>query len=164
MESKEKLYQKWWFWGIILIVILVSTIVIKMFVIKTEEVNEVSSENANTKSNAILTYPELKDFLEEQGYTFDTKTIGTANWTYFSNENVSISATIAIETYEYIINYWDKSLKGDACFITDTSANISEEKQQQYNSYLKWKDSIGLTEEQIKEVLLKYYLENKIDE
>lgn len=158
------LVKKWWFWVMILIVVSVSAIVIKVCGIKMEQIDEVSSENVNIKSVATLKYPELKYFLEKQGYKFDTRTIKSANCTYFSNENISISATIAIETYEYIISYWDKSLKGDACFITDTSANISKEKQQQYNSYLKWKDNIGLTEEQIKEVLLKYYLENKTEE
>lgn len=156
----KSLIKKWWFWAI-LIAIAISIVGVKIVELKTKETSEASSKNTNTRNIAILTYPELRYFLEEQGYTFETRTIESLNWTYFYNKNISVSAIIEIDSYKYIIEYCDKSLEGYACCITDTSANTSEEKKQQYNSYLKWKDSIGLTEEQIKEVLLKYYLDNK---
>lgn len=156
----KDIIRKWWFWVVVLIVII-SFVGIKIFEQKTKETTEISNKNTNIKNISTLTYPELKYFLEEQGYSFETTTVESLNWTSFSNKSVSISATIEVKSYKYILNYWDKSLEGDACCITDTSANTSKEKQEQYNSYLKWKDSIGLTQEQIKEVLLKYYLENE---
>lgn len=119
--------------------------------------NEAKAENLSE-----LSYPDLRYFLEKKGYTFETQTItsDSFNCTYFSNEEIAISATIDIEGYKYILEYWDKTFEGPACCITDLSANTTENKQKQYTSYLKWKENIGLTQEQIKEVLLKYYLEN----
>lgn len=148
----RELVKKWWFWVIVMTVILCIVVTCIVCI------------NTNTKNNATLTYPELKYFLEEQGYAFETQTIESTqvNYTYFYNEEMSIMATIVTEDYTYMLEYCDKTLdNGRSCCITDTSANTSKEKQEQYNSYLKWKDNIGLTQEQIKEVLLKYYLENK---
>lgn len=164
-EAKKAIHENWKVW-VILIIIAISIIAIKAFEEfgfepETKKTSEVSSKNIHSKSISDLTYPELRYFLEKQGYTFETTTIESLNWTSFSNKSVAISATIEIESYKYVITYWDKSLEGDACCITDTSANTSKEKKQHYDSYLKWKDDIGLTQEQIKEVLLKYYLEKE---
>lgn len=159
----QKLIRKWWIWAI-LIFILISVIGIKIFVTRPIETSEDIDKNTSDINTATLTYPELRYFLEEQGYSFETSTITSdkLNFTYFYNEKISVMATLLTEDYRYIIEYHDKTLDNErACCITDTSANTSEEKQQQYNSYLKWKEDIGLTQEQIKEVLLKYYLENE---
>ncbi len=156
------LIKKWWFF-VILIFVFVTVIGIIIFEPEIKETSKDVSTNTSTINTTALTYPELKYFLEEQGYLFETSTMAekTVNYTYFYNEKISIIATIITQDYKYMLEYCDKTLNnGKACCITDTSANISEEMQQQYNSYLKWKDSIGLTQEQIKEVLLKYYLEN----
>ena len=155
------------------IIILLSVIIIILFIIiliflflnldkKSNTTNTTSLSDKTEKiDNSNLEYPELKYFLESKGFTFDTETIQNTNFTSFSNDEISVSAAIVIDSYKYIISYWDKSFEGPACFITDTSANDTENKQKQYVSYLKWKESIGLTQDQIAEVLLKYYLENK---
>lgn len=150
----------------LLFICLVLVVIVVIIKINSKDIQNTIKTSSNIQTNddiniSTLTYPELKYFLKKQGYSFETTTTEKLNFTYFYNENVSVGATIEIESYKYIIDYWDKSLEGSACCITDTSANISKEKQQQYDSYLKWKDNIGLTQEQIKEVLLKYYLENK---
>ena len=150
----------------LLSICLVLVVIVAVVEINSKNINNTIKTFSNIQTNdniniASLTYPKLKYFLEEQGYSFETTTTEALNFTYFYNENVSIGATIEIESYKYIISFWDKALEGPACCITDTSANTSKEQHQQYNSYLKWKDNIGLTQEQIKEVLLKYYLENK---
>ncbi len=156
----KKIVKRWWIWAILIFILVSGIIGIKIFESQTKEVGK----NINTKSIETLTYPELKYFLEEQGYSFETSTIEvqSVNYTYFYNKKMSIMATILIEDHKYMLEYCDKTLNNSkACCITDTSVNTSEEKQQQYNSYLSWKNSIGLSQEQIKEVLLKYYLENK---
>ena len=160
----KELIKKWWFWVIILVFILIIIIGIKVFVTMSIETSENINKNASDVNIATLTYPELRYFLEEQGYSFVTYTRqdGIVNDTFFYNNETCVTATLSIKDYEYIIQYQDKTLNnGEICCITDTLANTSEEKQQQYNSYLKWKEDIGLTQEQIKEVLLKYYLENE---
>lgn len=151
------------FLSVIIIVLLIIIAVFLFFNLNNNTlINTNSLSNKNEKINtSTLSYPELKDFLEEKGYNFDTETIQNTNFTYFSNEEISVSAAIFIDSYKYIISYWDKSFEGPACYITDIAGNDTENKQKQYSSYLKWRESIGLSEEQIKEVLLNYYLENK---
>lgn len=159
----QKLIKKWWIWAI-LVFILISIIGIKIFITRPIETSEDIDKNTSTINTATLTYPELRYFLEEQGYSFVTHTSldGTVNDTFFYNNEIYVTATLLVKDYKYIIQYQDKKLNNsEICCITDTSANTSEEKQQQYNSYLKWKEDIGLTQEQIKEVLIKYYLENE---
>lgn len=101
---------------------------------------------------------KLKYNLEQKGYKFNTITVKNENSTYFSNNNYSISCIIDINTNNIIsMSFWNKSLEGDACEIL----NKTEEKQNQYVSYLQWLKENNLTLEQLKSVLLDYYLDNK---
>lgn len=149
----------------VIIIVLLIIIAIFLFFNLNKDSNTINTTSSLDKNEQIdisnLDYPELRYFLESKGYTFDTQTIQTNNFTSFSNEEISVSATIDIDSYKYILFYWDKSFEGPACCITDITGNNTENKEKQYDSYLNWKESIGLTQEQIKEVLLKYYLENK---
>jgi LAS superfamily LD-carboxypeptidase LdcB len=119
----------------------------------------------NIPTESYFSSPEnikLKYNLEQKGYKFNTVTMKNENSTYFSNNNYSISCIININTNEFIsVSFWDKSLKGNACSILNTSKNITEEEQNQYTSYLKWIKENNLTLEQLKDVLLDYYLDNK---
>lgn len=117
---------------------------------------------AKTKNDIYnLSYPQTRIFLEKNGYTFETKTVNALNFTWFGNDEIVISATIDIASREYIIEYSDKSFEGPACCITDTTVNNTDNKIKHYNSYLEWKEEVKITQEQIKEVLINYYLENK---
>ena len=105
---------------------------------------------------------KLQYKLKEKGYKFYTTTIKNENSTYFSNENYSISCIIDINTNAFInIAFWDKSLKGNACDILNINNNISVEEKEQYSSYLQWLNNNDLSEQQVREVLLDYYLDNK---
>lgn len=119
--------------------------------------------DVNTKS--YFSSPEnikLQYYLKERGYKFETITIKNENSTYFFNDNYSISCILNINTNEFInIAFWNKSLKGDACSILNLDRNNTEEKQKQYTSYLQWLNENNLTEQQIKSVLMDYYLDNK---
>lgn len=134
--------------------------------INTEELlNSFNGKNENVEASeniSELTYPQTRYYLENKGYVFETISVESDNFnsTYFTNETITVSAMIFTDEYKYLIEYSDKSIDGPACGITDTSRNTTESKHQQYDSYLKWKNSIGLSQEQINEVLLKYYLEN----
>lgn len=132
---------------------------------RTKKQLELLDKGYNVPTKSYFSSPEnikLKYNLEQKGYKFNTVTMENENSTYFSNNNYSISCIININTNEFIsVSFWDKSLKGDACSILNTSKNITEEEQNQYASYLQWTKDNNLTLEQLKNVLLDYYLDNK---
>ena len=142
--------------NIIIIILAISIIAITYFFIST-----VKKDKKDYISN--LSYPETKKYLENEGYNFSINDIDDLCCSNCTNDSFALSATIEKITYNYVIDFWDKSLEGNACCVTDTSANTNEDKKKQYDSYLKWKDEIGLNQEQIKEVLLKNYLDYKYD-
>ncbi len=123
-------------------------------------INNTNKKNILSQQESSSTYLDTKQLLEEKGFVFESQTIDNNNFTYFSNNIITISAFIETDTYKFLLEYLDKNVGNKTCGITDTSINTTEERKEQFNSYINWKKEVGLNDEQIKEVLLEYYLEN----
>lgn len=123
-----------------------------------------NTNRKNISSQQKSSYLDTKQLLEEKGFIFESQTIGNNNFTYFSNNIITISAFIEIDNYKFLLEYLDRNIGNKTCGITDTSINTTEEQKEQFNSYVNWKKEVGLNYDQIKEVLLKYYLENNNNE
>lgn len=123
-----------------------------------------NTNRKNISSQQKSSYLDTKQLLEEKGFIFENQTIGNNNFTYFSNNIITISAFIEIDNYKFLLEYLDRNIGNKTCGITDTSINTTEEQKEQFNSYVNWKKEVGLNYDQIKEVLLKYYLENNNNE
>ncbi len=117
------------------------------------------NSNKNVQQQ-VSTYLDTKQLLEDNGFVFESQTIYNDNFTFFTNDIITVSAYIKTDTDKFLIEYRDKNIGSKTCGITDTSVNTTEDTQKQFNSYINWKKDIGLNDEQIKEVLIKYYLEN----
>lgn len=125
-----------------------------------------TSSNTNDTSNIqkisayLSTYLATKQLLEDKGFKFETQNVDNINFTWFSNNIITITAYIEPDNYKYFIEYWDKNVGSKTCGITDTSINTTETRKEQFDSYVNWKKEMGLNDDQIKEVLIKYYLES----
>lgn len=147
-ERKEKLkknWTKWWLYGCIGLSLI---LIIATF----------AYVNRDRENITAYTAKEVKNYLEEKGYTITAKKSSYTSYIYIRKGNVTIKRiekTVTGTSYS-----WKNSkINGDWADIGKTSENDDTTKKLQYNEYTQWLKEINLSKEQIIDVL-DYCYEN----
>lgn len=165
-ELKKPIYKKWWFW---LLVALGVFAIIGMLT-NTEDSND---NNRNTNDpNSSEKYvdtsnfdsDEIKAYLEEKGYKFETKHTPEKVVTkchniisrYIGDDSIYIQRFDIIGLYESVdfsTSFHDSRINDKYAEIINTSENDTDLLKAQYNGYKKWLNTVNITETQLLDLL-----------
>lgn len=94
--------------------------------------------------------------LEQLGYEFKFYQTENAYYSYFTNNEYTISLLYDIPTNNMSIEYMDKT---GSCYI-DKEKNILNTEKSTYSNFLLWLNFVDLTQEEVKEIITLYTLNN----
>lgn len=149
----KDLIKKWWFWMVVLIIVVVIcfTIILSIFL----------ALNKNKVVDCYnMTSYEVKEYLEEKGYTFEI-----SDYNYIYNTHYIIIRNdkdgILIQQYQNELIGTETSFKNTSCNdefanVSSESANKTDNKKKQYIAYIDWLNDMRLSKSQVIDVL-EYY-------
>ena len=136
--------KKWWFWTIIGLIIV---IVILLFIIFSNNVK------IGRQDNTDLTSFEVIEYLENEGYTFETQDythIYTTHYIILRNDSEGIwIQKIDDELIGTMLSFKNDQINDEFADMTSESTNETKEEQQQYEAYMNWLEDMGLTKMQL---------------
>ena len=140
--------KKWWFWTIIGLIIV---IVILLFIVFFNNLKIGKQDNTD------LTSFEVIEYLENEGYTFETQDytyIYTTHYIILRNDEEGIwIQKIISEISDNQVTFRNKQINDKSADMTSESANETKEEQQQYEAYMNWLEDMGLTKMQLVDAL-----------
>lgn len=138
--------KKWWFWTIIVLICIIVVLLFLLF-----------SGNINTKDNSNLSSSEVIEYLENEGYTFETEDYADLYPTHYiilrnDNEGIWIQK-LTNELVGTMLSFKNDQINDEFADITSESANETTQEEQQYEAYENWLKDMGLTKMQLVDAL-----------